>query len=104
MTPSETTILYFGNDWFAENRTSSHHVARELSKSRRVIYVECPGLRAPRSTSRDFAKVFRILWKLCKCLVGGTQVAQNVTVVTLPQIPLHRFAFVRALNQALSRL
>ena len=28
------TILYFGNDWMAENRTSSHHVARWLAKPR----------------------------------------------------------------------
>ena len=25
-------ILFFGNDWFAENRTSSHQIARWLAK------------------------------------------------------------------------
>ena len=25
-------IVYFGNEWFAENRTSSHHMARRLSE------------------------------------------------------------------------
>jgi len=26
------SVVYFGNDWFAENRTSSHHIARRLGK------------------------------------------------------------------------
>ncbi len=41
------SILYFGNQWAAENRTSSHHVAMQLAESFDVHYVECPGLRAP---------------------------------------------------------
>ena len=51
------TILYFGNDWTAENRTSSHHVARWLAQRYRVIYVESPGLRAPKGTGRDMKKL-----------------------------------------------
>ena len=51
------TILYFGNDWTAENRTSSHHVARWLAQRYRVIYVESPGLRAPKGTGRDLKKL-----------------------------------------------
>ena len=51
-------ILYFGNDWFAENRTSSHQIARELAKRYTVHYFECPGLRAPGGSGRDLKKVF----------------------------------------------
>ena len=40
-------IVYFGNDWYAENRTSSHHVARRLAQHVPVLYVDSPGLRAP---------------------------------------------------------
>ena len=29
-------ILYFGNDWFADDRTSSHHVARQLARRTKV--------------------------------------------------------------------
>ena len=54
---NDITILYFGNDWAAENRTSSHHVARWLAKRYRVIYVESPGLRAPKGTGRDLKKL-----------------------------------------------
>ena len=32
----DPAILYFGNDWFAENRTSSHQLARQLAKHHRV--------------------------------------------------------------------
>src|SRR5262245_45766583 len=29
-------IIYFGNDWLAENRTSSHHIAEQLATRTRV--------------------------------------------------------------------
>ena len=90
---SVPTILYFGNDWMAENRTSSHHVARWLAKRYRVIYVESPGLRAPKGTGRD-------LKKLCpRCalaLRGPRSTPEGLSVQTLLQMPLHRFTIVRA--------
>ena len=92
------TILYFGNDWEAENRTSSHHVARWLAARYRVIYVECPGLRAPKSTGRDLRKVLR---KLRLALAGPRPQPEGLSVQTLLQVPLHRFGLVRRLNRAL---
>jgi glycosyltransferase involved in cell wall biosynthesis len=92
------TILYFGNDWFAENRTSSHHIARWLAKRHQVYYVECPGLRAPKSSGRDLKKIFTKLWR---CLRGAKRVEQGIKVRTLLQLPFHRFAFVRWLNRIL---
>jgi hypothetical protein len=61
-------FLYFGNDWFAENRTSSHHIARWLARHHRVYYIECPGLRAPQGSSRDLKKLVQ---KLGKSLRSG---------------------------------
>jgi hypothetical protein len=55
----EFDIIYFGNDWFAENRTSSHHVAERLARRARVLYVDSPGLRAPKVKDRDQRKVWR---------------------------------------------
>ena len=46
-------VVYFGNDWQAENRTSSHHVALRLARSMRVLYVDSPGMRAPNTSGRD---------------------------------------------------
>ena len=92
------TILYFGNDWFAENRTSSHHIARWLAREHLVYYVECPGLRAPKTSGRDLKKIWS---KVVRFAQGPRDAGDNVKVVTLLQIPLHRFRMVRWLNQAL---
>jgi glycosyltransferase involved in cell wall biosynthesis len=92
------TIVYFGNDWAAENRTSSHHVARWLAARHRVIYVECPGLRAPKGTGRDLRKLVR---KVRLALAGPRPQPEGLSVLTLLQIPLHRFAWVRRANRAL---
>jgi len=94
-------IVYFGNDWSAENRTSSHHVARWLAARYRVLYVECPGLRAPKGTGRDVTK---ILAKIRLALSGPRPQQDGLQVLTLLQIPLHRFALVRLLNRQLIRL
>jgi glycosyltransferase involved in cell wall biosynthesis len=89
-------IIYFGNDWFAENRTSSHHIARLLARHYRVYYIECPGLRAPKSSGRDLKKIWT---KLRRFFQGVKPVEEGIKLRTLLQIPLHRFALVRRLNR-----
>jgi len=91
-------ILYFGNDWSADNRTSSHLIARRLMRDHQVIYVECPGLRAPKGNQRDLAKIFSKLGKIFK---GPQSVDGRSYVYTLFQFPFHRFAVMRALNRTL---
>jgi glycosyltransferase involved in cell wall biosynthesis len=92
------TILYFGNDWMAENRTSSHHVARWLAKRYRVIYVESPGLRAPKGTGRDLRK---LVSKVGLALRGPRAMPEGLSVQTLLQIPLHHLELVRRANRHL---
>ena len=94
------TILYFGNDWMAENRTSSHHVARWLAKRYDVIYVESPGLRAPKGTGRDVRK---LLSKVGLALRGPRATPEGLHVQTLLQIPLHGSQLVRLANRHLIR-
>jgi hypothetical protein len=91
-------ILYFGNDWFAENRTSSHHIARWLARGHRVYYIECPGLRAPQKSGRDMKKIWT---KLRRFFAGARAVKEGLKVRTLLQLPFHRFAWVRRLNKVL---
>ncbi len=91
-------IVYFGNDWFAENRTSSHHVARWLAQRHRVLYIECPGLRAPKGSGRDLHKLRS---KIVRFLAGAQPVPEGLKVQTLLQVPLHRFPLVRLINRAL---
>jgi glycosyltransferase involved in cell wall biosynthesis len=95
-----SSILYFGNDWKTDNRTSSHHIARRLAQHHDVYYVECPGLRVPRGGGRDFRRIFQ---KLAKFLAGSREVAPRLRVQTVLQVPLHRFALVRWLNARLIR-
>jgi glycosyltransferase involved in cell wall biosynthesis len=92
------SILYFGNAWFTENRTSSHHVARWLGRRHDLYYFECPGLRAPKGTARDIRKIFA---QVSRAFGPPIRTADGVQVRSLLQLPFHRFAVVRRLNQAL---
>jgi glycosyltransferase involved in cell wall biosynthesis len=97
-TPSRPTIVYFGNDWSAENRTSSHHVARWLAKRYDVIYVESPGLRAPKGTGRDIKK---LVAKVGLALRGPRPTPEGLHVQTMLQIPFHGSELVRRANRHL---
>ncbi len=93
-------IVYFGNDWFADNRTSSHHVARQLAARANVLYVECPGLRAPAASSRDAMRVVR---KVARAFRPAIEVGEGLTVKTLVQWPAHGSPTVARLNRSWSR-
>ena len=90
-------VVYFGNDWFAENRTSSHHIARRLAMQVPVLYVDSPGLRAPNSSARDLKRLWRKL-------VGAIRLPQQLDAhfwhCTVPQIPYRRIPGVDAFNRA----
>jgi len=92
-------VIYFGNDWFADNRTSSHHVARQLATRTSVLYVESPGLRPPQATARDAGHMVKKLRRI----FGRPYASDGLRVCTLPQIPLHGSAIARALNTLASR-
>ena len=61
MTPKPPGIVYFGNEWFAENRTSSHHMARRLAERANLLYVDSPGMRAPTTSGRDLKRIWNKL-------------------------------------------
>ena len=81
------SVVYFGNDWFAENRTSSHHIARRLGKIVPVLYIETPGSRSPQSSVRDVRKLWR---KLARALAPPQKVGERFYVATIPQIPFRK--------------
>ena len=91
-------VLQFGNDWFSDNRTSSHHVARQLARHTRVLYVGTPGLRPPSGTSRDLKRIAGKLARTFQRFDGG----DGVAVRTLTQLPLHGSRLARALNSVTS--
>jgi glycosyltransferase involved in cell wall biosynthesis len=94
-------ILYFGNDWHAENKTSSHHIAEELSGMFSVTYVECPGLRTPTGSGRDLLKLFR---KIALLMKGKRIVHENLCVFTQPKVPLYGLPGISWFNERLSSL
>jgi glycosyltransferase involved in cell wall biosynthesis len=98
--PGGLSIVYFGNDWFAENRTSSHHIARWLGERFPVLYIETPGMRAPSASRRDFKKLWR---KLSRALHPPQRVARQMWVMTMPQIPYRRWPFIGQLNKLYGR-
>lgn len=103
MTRSESRapIVYFGNDWFAENRTSSHHIARWLSEQYPLLYVESPGFRAPKADARDVRKLWK---KLGKAVRTPSRIHAQMWHMTMPQLPFRKLPFVHALNRWIGRL
>lgn len=91
-------IIYITSDWFRENKTSTHHIAEELAKHNRLLYVEAAGMRAPQASKRDLGK---ILSKLKKFFAKPTRVLDNVYLYSPLILPFHQFAIARWLNRVL---
>lgn len=94
-------FIYFGNDWSADNRTSSHHIAKRLGAKYPILYVEVPGLRAPKANARDLRKLIK---KIRKAIQPPQMVGPHFWVMTLPQIPFRRIIGIRTANRLLSQL
>lgn len=90
-------IVYIGNDWLADNRTSSHQIARLLARHNRMLYVEAAGQRAPAATKRDLAKMVA---KLRKSWADPVRVDLGVHVYSPLIIPFHGSALARRVNRA----
>lgn len=89
-------VVYFGNDWFAENRTSSHHIARRLAGRTRLLYVDSPGMRAPSASGRDMKRLWR---KLRQTFQQARHVEPGLWHCTVPQLPWRSLPGVAALNR-----
>jgi glycosyltransferase involved in cell wall biosynthesis len=91
-------IVYVANDWRGENKTSAHHIAEELSRRNRLLYVEAAGQRAPRASGRDLKKIVN---KLAKAWSKPVEVAANVAVYSPLILPFHKYGVVRRINRVL---
>jgi glycosyltransferase involved in cell wall biosynthesis len=89
-------IVYFGNDWHAENRTSSHHIATRLARHMPVLYVDSPGMRAPSASGRDFKRALR---KIAAALRAPERMQDALWHCTVPQLPFRRMPGVEAFNR-----
>ncbi len=97
---NEYGVVYFGNDWYAENRTSSHHVAERLARTLPVLYVDSPGLRAPQASGRDLRRALR---KVRATLSAPTLIKPNLWHCTVPQLPFRRMPGVEWVNRVFGR-
>jgi glycosyltransferase involved in cell wall biosynthesis len=97
----QSPVVYFGNDWNADNRTSSHHIARWLARRVPVLYIDSPGFRAPKATSSDLKKIQSKL----KAAFEGPRAVEvegdgpGVWLLVVPQAPFRRLPFVKAINR-----
>lgn len=94
----DLSVIYFGNDWYAENRTSSHHIARQLARRMPLLYVDTPGMRSPTASRRDLGKILRIASRF---LAIPESLGPQLWRLTVPQIPFRRLPLVDRLNRAL---
>jgi glycosyltransferase involved in cell wall biosynthesis len=96
VTTDRLNIVYFGNEWFAENRTSSHHIARRLAKSTNLLYVDSPGMRPPTASGRDLRRIWN---KLGQALRKPARVQPGLWHCTVPQLPWRGLPGVARLNR-----
>jgi glycosyltransferase involved in cell wall biosynthesis len=96
MNSKKPGIVYFGNEWFAENRTSSHHMARRLAERANLLYVDSPGMRAPTTSGRDLK---RMVNKLLQAMRLPTRTPQGLWHCTVPQLPWRSMPGVDKLNR-----
>ena len=88
-------IVYFGNSWNTENRTSSHHIAAQLATRMPVMYLDSPGMRGPSATARDVRKLLRTVFTAAS---KPRQIKDNLWHGTVPQLPYRRVPGVEWLN------
>ncbi len=79
---------------------NAQHLMHRLAAKNRILYINNPGLRPPGASKSDIGKIFA---RLRDWFTGAREVEPNVFVLSPVSIPLHRFAFVRALNRVLMR-
>ncbi|BCZ78692.1 glycosyl transferase [Paraburkholderia terrae] len=103
--PPGDCILFSTADWDEPYWTNKQHTARILARNGwRVLYVESPGLRAPKvSSGKDWARIWRRLWNgLRSNFVAPPQREKNVWVLSPLMVPAkHHWPMVRMFNQAL---
>ena len=96
-----TPIIAFSKDW-DDDRTSNHHILRQLARSRRVLWLNSVATRAPSlGSGRDMRRVGR---KLREFVRGPVNVENDLWVFTPLVLPLPESRIVRRLNGAILAL
>ncbi len=111
---ADTPMVIFGEDW-GGHPSSTQHLARELSKFHEITWVNSIGMRSPKLSVDDFARVVAKGWRMIKPSPKFTPEEANhqnplnkksptdwqPTVVDPVAIPFHGNKGVRWLNEKL---
>jgi hypothetical protein len=95
-----TTWLFFGDDWGAHPSTTQH-LARELGRQDRVVWVNSLGMRAPRPSLREISAITEKVRRRSAPHVQPHDAWAPDEVLSVPVVPLHRSPRVRELNKRL---
>ena len=93
-------ILCFADDW-GRHPSSTQHIMRVLSRDLKVLWVESLGFRKPGVSKRDLLRIF---FKIKNYIQGVKEMEKNIYVLTPLVIPLHRYGWIRWINQWLLSL
>ena len=97
----ENVIIFSSDDWASGLKTSKYHIARQLARHNKVLFVESVGLRAPSATSSDLNRVFS---KLNSSFRGARAVPEGLHVFTPLVVPfLRKTPLVKLLNGVILR-
>ena len=89
-------------DFDADVWTNKQHLAVGLANSRRVLYIESLGLRAPNLSASDLRRIVSKLgFKRKTKANSATHVPDNIDILTPKLLPWHGVSFLAVLNRYL---
>lgn len=96
---NHTPIIILSATEWQDNPVSTMHIAAELSKSRKVIFVETPGRRFPKlnELGRALNRIKRFLKRKHAPLTRGLD-PQNVSILSPIAIPAPKYSIIRIIN------
>ncbi len=97
----EQPIVVFGEDW-GKHPSSTQHLVKELSKSRKVIWINSIGLRKPKYTLRDIVRVGKKVisfFKGNKAVNSKATRSQSFTVISPFVFPCAESKWLIGLNK-----
>jgi len=89
-------IIYISNPLLADNKTSSHHIVWELSKSHRILYLESGGMRTPEISKSDLHKIADKLKGLFR---PPRKIHRNLYLYKLINLPFHGSKLAQEFNK-----